>query len=72
MTLAIGDLDFFFFFGRQVDLMFQQIAAQILGLTLTRIQMEDQHKVVKADIVKYKENKPIPTKPKKSSICTLQ
>ncbi len=52
--------------------MFQQVAAQILGITLTRIQVEDQHRVVKADIVKFKEQKPAPPKPKKSSICNVQ
>ncbi len=52
--------------------MFQQIAAHLLGITLTRIQVEDQHKVVKADIVKVKESKPIQLKQKKSTICVLQ
>jgi hypothetical protein len=52
--------------------MFQQIAAQILGITLTRIHVEDQHRVVKAEIVKFKEPKLAPPPPKKSSICILQ
>ena len=52
--------------------MFQQIAAQILGIQLTRIQLEDQHRVVKADIVKVNEPKPQLPKPKKSSICSIQ
>ena len=52
--------------------MFQQVAAHILGIQLTRIQQEDQHRVVKAEIVKYKEA-PAPTpKTKKSSICSIQ
>jgi len=58
--------------GESVNLMFQQIAAQILGITLTRIQVEDQHRVVKAEIVKFKEPKLAPAPPKKSSICVLQ
>jgi hypothetical protein len=52
--------------------MFQQITAHILGITLTRINVEDQHRVVKADIVKYKEAKAPPPKEKKSSICSIQ
>lgn len=52
--------------------MFQSIAAQILGITLTRIHVEDQHRIVKADIVKFKEPKPQPPKPKKSSVCNIQ
>ena len=52
--------------------MFQQIAAQILGVTLTRIQVEGEQRVVKAEIVKFKEQKPNLPQTKKSSICTLQ
>ncbi len=52
--------------------MFQHISAQILGITLNRIQLEDQYKVVKADIVKVKEAKPQLPKQKKSSICSIQ
>ena len=58
--------------GESVNSMFQQIAAQILGITLTRIQVEDQHRVVKADIVKFKEAKPQKPPQKKSSICSIQ
>jgi len=56
----------------QVNSMFQQIAAQILGITLTRIQVEETHRVVKAEIVKFKEPKVAPAPAKKSSICVLQ
>jgi Ras-related protein Rab-28 len=58
--------------GESVNTMFQQIAAQILGITLSRIQVEEQHRVVKADIVKFKEVKPQKPLPKKSSICSVQ
>ncbi len=62
--------------GESVNLMFQQVAAQILGITLSRIQMEDQHRVVKAEIVKSKEpvnrQSVLPPTSKKSSICSLQ
>ena len=57
--------------GESVNLMFQQVAAQIYGITLTRIQVEDQQRVVKAEIVKFKEPKVAPLKPKKSSICVV-
>ena len=52
--------------------MFQQVAAQLVGVTLTRIQVEDQHRIIKADIVKPMEAKPQIPKPKKSSVCSLQ
>lgn len=52
--------------------MFQEIAAQILGISLTRIQKEDEHRVVKADIIKYKEAPAARPQPKKSSICSVQ
>jgi hypothetical protein len=52
--------------------MFQQVAATILGITLSRIQVEDTHRVVKADIVKFKETKPQIVQEKKSSVCILQ
>lgn len=65
-------LNVFNLFYSKVNLMFQQVAAHILGIQLTRIQQEDQHRVVKAEIVKYKEA-PAPTpKTKKSSICSIQ
>jgi hypothetical protein len=52
--------------------MFQEVAAQILGITLTRIQKEEEHRIVKADIIKYKEPPPQLPKPKKSSVCSIQ
>jgi hypothetical protein len=58
--------------GETVNLMFQQVAAQILGITLTRIHLEDQHRVVKADIVKINEPKAQLPKQKKSSVCSVQ
>lgn len=61
-----------FFNFLKVNLMFQQVAAQILGIQLTRIQQEDQHRIVKAEIVKYKEPAAPAPKPKKSSICSIQ
>ncbi|CAF0763609.1 unnamed protein product [Brachionus calyciflorus] len=58
--------------GESVNTMFQQIAAQILGITLSRIQVEDQHRVVKAEIVKPREVRPPKPVQKKSSICSIQ
>jgi Ras-related protein Rab-28 len=58
--------------GDSVNLMFQQVAANILGVTLSRIQVEDTHRVVKADIVKFKEQKAPVIQEKKSSVCILQ
>ena len=52
--------------------MFQQVAAHVLGITLTRIQVEDEQRIVKAEIVKFKEPKMPAPQPKKSSICVLQ
>lgn len=70
--LGLNVFNLLFFFYSKVNLMFQQVAAHILGIQLTRIQQEDQHRVVKAEIVKYKEA-PAPTpKTKKSSICSIQ
>jgi hypothetical protein len=52
--------------------MFQQIAAQILGITLTRIQVESEHRILKADIVKLKEAKPVQPVQQKSNVCSIQ
>lgn len=53
--------------------MFQSIAAKILGITLTRIQVESTHKTIKAQIVKTKEPTPVkPVQQPKSGICTVQ
>lgn len=56
----------------KINLMFQQIAAHILGITLTRIQVESEHRVIKAEIVKFKESKPVQPVQSKSNICSLQ
>lgn len=58
--------------GESVNTMFLQISAQILNIPLSRIQVEDQHRVIKADIVKFKEVKPVKPPTKKSSICAIQ
>jgi hypothetical protein len=58
--------------SQQINLMFQQIAAQILGITLSRIQVESEHRIIKAEIVKFKEQQPVVTSKPKSSICSIQ
>ncbi len=54
---------------------FQRVAAEILGIKLTRPELEQQQRVVKAEIVEYKNDPPqgrAPQSQTKSSMCSLQ
>jgi len=59
----------------QVSLCFQKIAAEILGIRLTKNEMEQHSRVVKADIIQYSNHempsRAAPTQTK-SSFCSLQ
>ncbi|KAK2558421.1 Ras-related protein Rab-28 [Acropora cervicornis] len=59
----------------QINLCFQKIAAEVLGIKLTKNEMEQQSKVIKADIIQYGNNEmPSRATPSqtKSSFCSLQ
>lgn len=59
----------------QVNSCFQKIAADVLGIKLSRAEMESQHRVVRAEITNYskKEARAVPvTNNQKSSMCLLQ
>ncbi|XP_022101564.1 ras-related protein Rab-28-like [Acanthaster planci] len=59
--------------GDTVDLCFQKIAADILGVKLTRAEMEQANRVVKAEVVNY-NNDPLPRPPSnqtRSSMCCV-
>ena len=57
-------------------LCFQRIAAEILGIKLTKPDIEKHHKVVKAEIIQYNNDqaaaKHIPSTATKSTFCSLQ
>ncbi|ESP00433.1 hypothetical protein LOTGIDRAFT_225808 [Lottia gigantea] len=60
--------------GDSVNLCFQKLAAEILGVKLTKPEVEQQQRVLKAEIIKYPADapvKPLPQQPK-SSFCVLQ
>ncbi|XP_023930805.1 ras-related protein Rab-28-like [Lingula anatina] len=61
--------------GDSVNLCFQKIAAEILGITLTKPELEQHQRVVKADIINYQAkeqtSKQPPPQPK-SSLCAIQ
>lgn len=59
--------------GDSVSLCFQRIAAEILGIKLTKPEVETHQRVIKAEIVHSNEGaaKPLPTSTK-SSFCSLQ
>ena len=51
-----------------------QVAAELLGIRLTKAEQEQQQPVVKAEIVTYGDNglaKAIPSSPSNSSVCRL-
>ena len=57
-----------------MSLCFQRVAADILGIKLTKPEVEQHQKVIKAEIVQYKNEasaKPV-TKTQKSSLCSIQ
>lgn len=59
--------------GEGVSLCFQKIAAELLGIRLTKQEQEQQQAVVKAEIVQYREDA-LPRNPQSSSasaICSI-
>lgn len=60
--------------GDSVSICFQKIAADILGIKLTRPELEQQQRVVKAEIVNYDNKMPVARahQSTKSSMCSLQ
>lgn len=64
--------------GDSVSGCFQKIAAEVLGIKLTRAEVESQQRVVKAEIVTHAKDSSAPVQslkqgqPARSSICLLQ
>ncbi|XP_067936026.1 ras-related protein Rab-28-like [Watersipora subatra] len=60
--------------GDSVNICFQKIAAEILGIKLSRAELESQHRVVKAEIANYskKEAKAHVVQAPTTSICSIQ
>lgn len=61
----------------QVSVCFTKIAAEILGVKLTKPDIEQHHRVVKAEIVNYNKQeelaaRALPQTTKKSAFCVLQ
>ena len=65
----------YFLLDFQVNLVFQKVAAEILGIKLYRHDLESNQRVLKAEITTYKKveaaSKPV-TGNQKSSFCSLQ
>ncbi|XP_046851533.1 ras-related protein Rab-28-like [Xenia sp. Carnegie-2017] len=60
--------------GDQVKMCFQRIAADVLGIRLTKNELEKTNQVLKAGVVQYANNE-IPSRQasqQKSSICSVQ
>ncbi|XP_031573473.1 ras-related protein Rab-28-like [Actinia tenebrosa] len=59
----------------QVNLCFQKIVAEVLGIRLTKNEMEQQSKVLKAEVIQY-NNHEVPSRAapvqNKSSFCSIQ
>lgn len=59
--------------GDSVCLCFQRLAAEILGIKLSKAEMEQSQHVVKANIVNYsQESVARPVNPPRSSMCNVQ
>ena len=57
-----------------MSLCFQRVAAEILGIRLTKPEVEQHQRVVKAEIIDSKHEataKPVAS-PAKSSLCSIQ
>lgn len=61
--------------GDSVNLCFQRVAGDILGIRLTKPEVEQQQRVVKAEVIQYKNDlasaKSVPRETK-SSFCSIQ
>ena len=72
-TIKLSSFFFSSFFW-QVSLCFQRVAAEILGIRLTKPEVEQHQRVVKAEIIDSKHEtaaKPVAS-PAKSSLCSIQ
>ncbi|XP_050397258.1 ras-related protein Rab-28 [Patella vulgata] len=60
--------------GDSVSLTFQKVAAEILGIKLTKPEVEQQQRVLKAEIIKYPVDAPVKPLPKqtRSTLCVIQ
>ncbi|XP_077992432.1 ras-related protein Rab-28-like [Glandiceps talaboti] len=61
--------------GDAVNLCFQRIAAEICGIKLTKPELEQSARVVKADIVQYSNSEPVSRATHtqtRSSMCSIQ
>ena len=60
--------------GEGVSLCFQKVAAELLGIKLTKAEQEQHQKLVKAEIVAYPQHIPsnTPQSEIKSTMCCVQ
>ena len=60
--------------GEGVNLCFQKMLAELLGIRLSKLDQEQQQQVVKAEIVTYRQDtvQPVRQSTKPSAICSLQ
>ena len=62
--------------GEGVSLCFQKVAAELLGIRLTKAEQEQHQKVVKAEIVSYPPQQRLsannPQSAVKTAVCNLQ
>ncbi|KAK3582756.1 hypothetical protein CHS0354_015280 [Potamilus streckersoni] len=61
--------------GDSVSLCFQRVAAEILGIKLNKPEIEQHHRVVKAEIIQYNNNEAaakLTPKSTRTSICSIQ
>ena len=60
--------------GEGVNLCFQKILAELLGIRLSKLDQEQQQQVVKAEIVTYRQDavQPVRQSARPSAVCALQ
>lgn len=60
--------------GEGVSLCFQKVAAELLGIKLTKAEQEQHQKLVKAEIVPYPQQiaSSPPQSEVKTTVCTIQ
>ena len=61
--------------GEGVSLCFQKVAAELLGIKLTKAEQEQHQKLVKAEIVPYQHQQMASSTPQsevKTTVCSVQ
>lgn len=65
-------MEFENFFSKQVALSFQKIIAMLLGIKLSKTDLEAHQKIIKAEVFMNETHQVVSSTQQRSSVCHLQ